>query len=253
MRRSVFIGYDPRETEAFAVCRQSIRRLSGNIPISAVALDEMREAGLYHRPTSRKDGRLWDDISEAPMSTAFAISRFLTPILAKSGWALFMDCDVLARNDLYDLFDLADPSYAVMCVKHHHVPPEGVKMDGQLQTLYARKNWSSVMLFNCDHPANRRLTVELINTVPGRDLHRFCWLEDDEIGALPQAWNWLAGYSPKSCDPSLVHFTNGTPNIPGYEDAPYADEWLAERRAWLNGRLGTIPREPKRNGLGVHA
>jgi hypothetical protein len=100
-------------------------------------------------------------------------------------------------------------------------------MDGQIQTAYARKNWSSVCVFNCDHPANRALTVDLVNTLPGRDLHRFCWLADNEIGALDPKWNWLAGHSDAAIDPAIVHFTDGVPSMPGYEDAPFADEWFA--------------------------
>ncbi|MBN9548786.1 MAG: hypothetical protein J0H31_07870, partial [Alphaproteobacteria bacterium] len=185
-----------REIDAFAVARNSIRRHMIS-PVSArgVVLADLRARGLYTRPTSRKDGRLWDEISEAPMATEFACSRFLVPHLASSGWALFMDCDMLVRRDLQRLFGLADPSKAVMVVKHNHQPTDAVKMDGQAQLRYARKNWSSVMLFNCDHPANKALTVELVNTVPGRDLHRFCWLEDDLIGELSPEWNWLVGHS----------------------------------------------------------
>jgi hypothetical protein len=237
MNRSIYIGYDPREAEAFAVCRHSLRRLSGDIPVHAICLDDMRRKGLYWRQTEHCDGRLWDTISEAPMATEFAISRFLTPILAKRGWALFLDCDILARDDVNELFDQADPSKAVMCVQHKHEPPPGVKMDGQLQTLYRRKNWSSVMLLNCEHAANEALTVNLINTVPGRDLHRFCWLKDDEIGALDPTWNYLVGHTDASFDPKLVHFTEGGPWFEAYRDVPYADEWRAERSLWLNDEL----------------
>jgi lipopolysaccharide biosynthesis glycosyltransferase len=168
------------------------------------------------------------------MATEFAISRFLVPHLAKSGWALFMDCDMLVRADLMELFALADPSKAVMCVKHRHVPPPGLKMDGQEQTRYARKNWSSVMLLNRDHPANKRLTVEMINSVPGRDLHRFCWLEDDKIGELPPEWNFLVGHTklPRGKSPKIVHFTEGTPAMAGYENVEFADEFWAQLQAW---------------------
>lgn len=242
---SIWVGYDPRETEAFAVCRQSLRRHAPHVPTHAIALDEVRGAGLYWRPTSTKDGRLWDDISEAPMATEFAISRFLAPHLAGEGWAVFMDCDILARTDLRELWASLDPEYAVMCVKHpNYTPPDQIKMDGQLQTLYARKNWSSVMAINVDHPANRILTVERINELPGRDLHAFCWLKDHHIGALHPKWNWLVGVSDPSIDPGLVHFTSGGPWFENYRDVPYADEWLAERRQWLQwARTRTGPRE----------
>jgi hypothetical protein len=227
--RAIYIGADPREADAFTVARSSaVRRLSAAIPVHGLHLADMIGSGLYHRPTERRGAQLWDTISDAPMATEFAISRFLTPIIARAQWALFMDCDVLVRADLAELFDLADPSKAVMCVQHAHRPAPGLKMDGQLQTFYARKNWSSVCLFNTAHPANRRLTVEAVNTWPGRDLHAFRWLADDEIGALPVEWNWLAGHSDPQIDPKIVHHTDGSPCMPGYEAAPYADEWRAE-------------------------
>lgn len=231
--QSIWIGFDPREADAFAVCRHSINRhLIAPIPVRGVVLTDLRTGGLYTRPTGHRDGRLWDEISQAPMATEFACSRFLVPRLAKSGWALFMDCDMLVRADLQKLFDLADPTKAVMVVQHDHRPRETVKMDGQAQTLYARKNWSSVILWNVDHPANQALTTELINTVPGRDLHRFCWLDDAEIGALEVKWNWLVGHSDPEVNPSIVHFTDGIPTMPGYADCDYADEWRAELERW---------------------
>ena len=232
--RSIWIGYDPREADGYAVVRASIRR-HAEVPylIMPVSLSAVRHAGLYRRPTSCRDGKLWDDISEAAMSTEFAVSRFLVPRLAGSGWALFADCDVLVRKDIGQLFDMADDRYAAMCVKHAHVPTEATKMGGHAQTHYPRKNWSSVVLYNCDHPANKALTVDLINTVPGRDLHRFCWLADDLIGDLPVEWNWLAGVPLPVDDPALVHFTLGIPSLPDCKDMPYADEWRDELSRWL--------------------
>jgi lipopolysaccharide biosynthesis glycosyltransferase len=237
VKRSIFIGYDPREAEAFAVCRHSLRRLSGDIPVYAICLDEMRALKLYWRSMEKRDGRLWDAISDAPCATEFAISRFLTPVLAAEGWALFIDCDFLAAADVNELFDQADPKYAVMCVKHEHNPAEAIKMDGQLQTLYKRKNWSSCMLFNCAHPANEALTVDLINSVPGRDLHAFSWLKDDEIGALDPAWNFLVGHTDPSIKPKLIHWTSGGPWFDGYRKVPFAAEWFAERVRWLNDEI----------------
>jgi lipopolysaccharide biosynthesis glycosyltransferase len=233
LKQSIWIGFDPREADAFAVARHSINRhLITPIPVRGVVLSGLRAAGLYNRPTSRREGRLWDEISEAPMATEFACSRFLVPHLAQSGWAVFMDCDMLVRTDLMKLFQQADSTKAVQVVKHNHQPSEGVKMDGQAQTRYARKNWSSVILWNVDHPANKGLTTELINSVPGRDLHRFCWLEDDLIGELHPKWNWLVGHSDPEIDPAIVHFTDGIPTMQGYEDSEYADEWRAELERW---------------------
>jgi hypothetical protein len=234
---AIYIGFDARESAAFAVCRHSIKkRLNLPIPIYGVVLDDLRQSGLYRRPTEIRDGKLWDVISDAPMSTEFAVSRFLVKELATRGrkegepvgWALFMDCDMLARENLVRLFEQANPKYAVMCVKHKHMPPPGTKMDGQAQVQYARKNWTSLMLINGDHPANSALTVELINTVPGRDLHRFCWLKDEDIGELSPEWNWLVGHN----EPKVVHFTEGYPLLPGYEDVDFAEEWRQAFHAW---------------------
>ena len=236
VKRSIWIGYDGRETDAFAVARHSIRRhLTQPIPIRGLVLSRLREQGLYYRPTSVKDGRLWDDISDAPMSTEFSVSRFLTGILAKSGWALFVDADFLAFGNAVRLFELADDSKAVMCVKHNHVPTSETKMDGQLQVAYPKKNWSSCFLINASHEANRALTVEYINTVPGRDLHAFKWLEDDSlIGELPAEWNHLVGITQSNEKPKFAHFTSGIPSMKGYENSQYADEWRRELEDWAS-------------------
>lgn len=234
MKRSIWIGFDPRETAAFAVTRHSIKeRLSVPIPINGIVLEEMQRLGVYTRPHERRDGVLWDVISDAPMSTEFACSRFLTPILARRGWALFMDCDMLVLGDVVDLFDEAEQSdKALLCVQHRHQVAEGApKMDGQVQVNYARKNWSSVFLINCDHPANSRLTLGMVNSLPGRDLHRLCWLEDHEIGALDPGWNVLVGHT-ECADPKLLHFTSGIPLMAGYENCPFADEWRKALTNW---------------------
>ncbi len=227
MTRRLFIGWDPAELRAWNVARSSAEVVtSTRLEVRRVALQELRQRRLYTRPTEQTEHGYWDEISAAPMSTGHAIARFLVPTLCDyRGWALFTDGDVLFRRDLEELFALADPRYAVQVVQHEHVPSESVKMTGHAQTQYRRKNWSSVMLLNCGHPANRALTADLVNTVPGRDLHRFCWLPDDLVGALPQVWNVLIGHSPDAGDAAIVHFTSGLPDMPGYEHVPYADEW----------------------------
>jgi hypothetical protein len=218
-----YLGFDRTQPDGYTVAARSLVKTSRHdVPVYSLRLSALRVRELYTRPTEERDGQLWDCISDAPMSTEFAISRFLVPTLAKEGWALFADSDVLFRANVLDM--PRDQRYAVMCVKHQHNPANTEKMDGKQQTQYARKNWSSVMLFNCDHPANKALTVEAVNTKPGRDLHRFYWLDDDEIGELPPEWNWLVGHS-QPCEPKAVHFTDGTPDMAGYETAPYADEW----------------------------
>jgi len=250
IKQVICIGYDPREEDAFKVAEASAAAHAppGTL-ITGIYLTELVAKGIYRRRTETQNGKLWDVISEAPMSTEFAISRFLSIDVAdfaleeaslewdwETTWVMFMDCDMLVRKPLAPLFELANKSEnkdkALLCVQHHHNPPEGVKMDGQLQLRYARKNWSSVMLINPFAASNMLdLTGELVNRVPGRDLHRFCWLRDDEIGALPVEYNWLVGHSPNDVDPTIVHFTEGGPWFGGeYLSVPYADEWLAWRK-----------------------
>lgn len=227
---SVYVGWDAREVWAYEVaCHSLLKRSSVPVRITPLRLRPLELAGLIRRPRSVKHGRMWDHVSDAPMSTEFANSRFLTPLLAQSGWALFVDCDVVFLEDVAALFALADDEYAVMCVQHDSLTGQGDgwKMDGQMQTDYPRKNWSSVMLFNCDHPANRGLSLERINGLPGRDLHRFCWLDDRWIGALPAEWNWLVGVQSRPPTPKLAHFTLGGPWLPGWVPHEHDDLWLA--------------------------
>lgn len=246
MSRTIYIGFDSREAEAFFVARESIRQYDKMTPIYGLVLEDLRAAGLYTRPMeirmTQKRRQMWDLLSDAPMATEFANSRFLIGHLSGSGYALFMDCDVLVRCDIRRLFEICerDPSKAVWCVKHEHKPVHGMKMDGQQQTKYARKNWSSVMVWNVDHPAHDGLTLEAINTLPGRDLHRFCWVKDEDIGELGSEWNLLVGASDPVPDAKIVHFTNGGPWIYGFERVDYSDEWRAARVRSTNSAHGLL-------------
>lgn len=231
----IFVGFDVDQMRASVVAEFSAGATARWQPdVRRLALGEMIARGLYTRPTiypSEAHPGYWDAISEAPMSTAHAISRFLVPALCDyEGWAVFTDGDVLFRRDVRDLFALADPRYAVQVVQHDYAPSQGNKMEGQTQTRYARKNWSSVVLWNCGHPANLVLTVGIVNAVPGRDLHRFSWLDDALIGSLPPEWNWLVGHSDPAIDPAIAHFTSGVPDMSGYEHVAYADEWYSVAR-----------------------
>ena len=246
VKQVICIGYDPREEDAFNVAVESAKKFAPeNTLVTGIYLSELVAKGWYTRRTESRDGKLWDVISDAPMSTEFAISRFLSVEVADAAieaagrewdfhnttWVMFMDCDMLVRKPLAPLFELANTKEnlekAILCVQHKHEPPEGVKMDGQAQLRYARKNWSSVMLLNPFHPSNMLdLTIELVNKVPGRDLHRFCWVDDRHIGALPVEYNWLVGHSPNDVDPTIVHYTEGGPWFEGYKNVPYGDEWL---------------------------
>ncbi|MBI2961498.1 MAG: glycosyltransferase [Betaproteobacteria bacterium] len=216
----VFIGYDPREAVAWSVLAHSIQvRSSVPVAIAPLALAQLREVLVRARHPLQ--------------STDFAFSRFLVPYLSRySGWSVFLDCDMLALDDIANLWALRDERYAVQVVKHDHRPREKTKFLGEPQTAYEKKNWSSVMLFN--NGKCRALTPEYVNRAGGLDLHQFEWLESEAlIGALPGRWNHLVGCSAPSREVSLVHYTLGGPYFPEFADCEYADEWRAEREAML--------------------
>ncbi len=220
-----FIGHDTREPEASRVALATLR--AQGVTGSLLVDDTLRTHGLLTRPVDPRGGRTFDLISRANQSTEFAVSRFLTPILATSKWALFVDADVIFMTyAIQTLRALADDRFAVQVVKHQHNPTTDSKMVGQAQQAYPRKNWSSVMLFNTEHPANRRLTLYDVNNRPGLYLHQFGWLNDAEIGELPPAYNWLVNEQPKPDPCYITHFTNGGPFTPGWPGAPNDELWL---------------------------
>lgn len=242
MTHTVCIGYDPREWEAYLVCEDSLRR-HAKAPVNVIKLDlgALREAGFYDRPYRVDErGQMWDERDDRPFSVQFSFSRFLVPAIVKSGPALFVDCDFVFRRDVGELFAKFDPQYAVQVVKHNHIPKTAVKMDGISQHAYARKNWSSCMLWNCGHHGNMALTVEAVNTKPGRDLHGFKWLPDCYIGEIPEAWNWLADASPTTeegnpDDIAAIHYTSGGPWFAHMRDCPYAEVYNEAAAAmWKN-------------------
>ena len=221
----VFIGYEPREDMAYQVCKHSILKHQPNAQVAPLIQKELRQTGWYKRPV------------DALASTEFTFTRFLVPELANfKGWAVFMDCDMILTTDIKELFDQADDQYAVMCVKHDYTPREGVKMDGQKQTIYPRKNWSSVVLWNCGHPSNRNVTQDLVNETElnGAYFHRFSWLEDKEIGELDHTWNYLVGVYDDIETPKLIHYTEGGPWFENYRDCEFNELWKQELFEMMN-------------------
>lgn len=205
-----------------------------SVPLAVEQLDVrmLEHSGIYRRNWKIKDGQFIDTFDQRPFSTEFAFTRFLVPALCQwRGWAIFCDSDFLFRRDIADLWHLRDDEKAVLVVQHDHVPQEKEKSDGRPQSTYWRKNWSSMVLWNCAHASNRMLVPYMVNGKTGQYLHSFSWLRDDEIGALPMQWNWLEGQHPKppagEAEPCAVHFTRGTPDKPGYARVDYADEWRA--------------------------
>jgi hypothetical protein len=216
----VFIGFDERETVAFNVLAHSIHaRASQPVSVAPIRLSQLKQVFSRERHPLQ--------------STDFSFSRFLTPYLSGfAGWSVFMDCDMLMRADIAELWSLRNERYAVMVVKHEHVPRETVKFLGEPQTKYEKKNWSSVMLFN--NARCKTLTPEYVNNASGLELHQFKWLgNDDLIGALPHRWTHLVGYDSPESNAALVHFTLGGPYFEEYAACEYADEWRRARDEML--------------------
>lgn len=212
MTPTVYIGYDSSVDIAARVCEYSIQSRSQTARIHLIDRSKITE---YTRP------------NDPLATTEFTFTRFLVPYLTDyKGWAVFCDCDFLWTCDIAELFQLTDESKAVMVVKHDYVPKSAVKMIDKPQSFYARKNWSSMILWNCKHPANSVLTPELINTVSADYLHQFKWLTNDQIGELDKTWNWLAGYY-QGDSPKAIHYTDGGPWINVLDS--YSAEWLAEK------------------------
>lgn len=226
----VYIGHDPGAQAAYDVAAHSLRRhASRPVHVTGLHAETLAAQGLLRRPTDARGGQLYDIASQAPCSTEFAISRFLVPLLAQHGFALFVDCDVVFLADVSHIMDCCNPDMAVQVVRHQYAPTAETKMVGRQQTRYPRKNWSSVVVWNCDHPANRRLSLDDINHRPGRDLHAFYWLADAEIGYLPPNCNWLVGEQPRPSAPVVAHFTSGGPWLPGWAGAEHDDIWTRAR------------------------
>jgi len=225
----IFVGWDSREDIAYQVCKHSIVSKQPEAEVVPLKQHELREKNLYWRER------------DLMASTEFTFTRFLLPELTEyKGWALFMDCDMILTTDIKELFDQADDQYAVMCVQHDYTPREGVKMDGQKQTVYPRKNWSSVMLINCGHPSNRALNRELVNDpeIGGAYLHRFSWLDDSEIGELDHTWNYLVGVYDDIKKPKLIHYTEGGPYFKDYFYCDYHQLWKDEYKG-MTGNIFT--------------
>ena len=212
----IFIGYDPREAIAYHVCTNSIIRQSSEpVSFNPLALNILK--GYDERHT---DG-----------SNHFIYSRFLVPHLMNyQGWAIFIDGDMILRSDIKELWDLRDESKAVMVVKHDYQTRMAEKYLGSKNENYPRKNWSSVILWNCGHPANASVTPEFVQSATGAQVHRFTWLTDVLVGELPKEWNWLDIEYEWNPLAKLVHYTLGTPCFHEFADkGDFADEWHRER------------------------
>ncbi len=205
------IGYDEREAVAYHTFCQSVLEKS-SMSVSFVPLN-LSSIKTYIE--SHNDG-----------SNAFIYSRFLTPyIFSFDGWAIFADGDMICRADIADLWANRDESKAVLCAKHEYKTKANGKYLGNKNQDYPRKNWSSLVLWNCGHPANKILTPEFISSQTGAFLHRFQWLEDSLIGELSKDWNWLTTEYEDNYNAKLLHYTLGTPCFKDYWSTDMSDEW----------------------------
>ena len=208
---NLFVGFDPREAVAYHVfCSSIIQNTSVPVQITPLVLSQLQEFNEMH-----------DD-----RSNDFVYSRFLTPYLTNfNGWAIFADGDMICQGDLKELIDMADPLKAVMVVKHDYQTKATQKYLGNINENYPRKNWSSVILWNCDHPKHKILTPDFVSKQTGKFLHRFSWLDDQDIGELPLEWNWLASEYKVNREAKLIHYTLGTPCFKDYKNSDMADIW----------------------------
>lgn len=204
---SLYVGFDPREACVYhTFCQSVIEHASKPVQFIPLNLD------------GQQDG-----------TNSFTYSRYLVPSLQDyEGWALFCDGDMLVTDDIYRLYELRDESKAVMVVKHDYRTNSPRKYIGTPLANdnidYPRKNWSSVMLLNCGHPSNKILTPELVGEAGGGFLHRFQWLDDEDIGDLPFEWNHLVGeYEDKHA--KLYHHTLGSPGFEYYSKCYSSREW----------------------------
>lgn len=212
---NIFIGYDPRESVVFHTCVNSIIRHSTQ-PISITPL-ALKNLNSYKE--SHTDG-----------SNQFIYSRFLVPYLQNyNGWAVYIDGDMILRDDISNLWKLRDPNNAIMVVKHDYKTKSRIKYLGSINEDYPRKNWSSVILWNSSHLACRKLSPKFIENAHGSELHRFKWLEENLIGELPIEWNWLPDEFGSNLNAKLIHFTIGAPCFHEYANVPMSSEWHHER------------------------
>jgi len=216
----IFVGYDPVESVAWHTMAHSIFARSSR-PVALIPVNVANLKSVFHRERDPKQ------------SNEFSFTRFLVPYLSGyQGHALFFDCDMLLRCDVAEIFEVLEsqPGKAVYVVKHDYQPRDDIKYLNTVQYKYPRKNWSSVVLWDCGHPANRAVTPDFVNHGSAMELHRFSWLKDDQIGELNVRWNWLVGeYDEPPQDVKNVHWTVGGPYFEEYKGSDFAPEWFAER------------------------
>jgi len=212
----IFIGYDPREAVAYHTCVNSIiRHASQPVAIVPLALNLFSDYKEIHT-----DG-----------SNHFVYTRFLVPHLMEfRGWAIFIDGDMIICDDIIKLWNLRQFDKDVMVVKHNYQTRRHVKYLNSKNENYPRKNWSSVILWNCGSESNQQLTPELVQKSSGEFLHRFSWITDSGIGELPIEWNWLPDEYGINKKAKLLHYTLGAPCFDEFAETVQANVWHEEHK-----------------------
>lgn len=205
----VFIGHDSTQEINSRACTHSLNR--HGVDPDWVDLKRMRKMGY----TRKEDG-----------STEFAYTRFLVPYLCGyKGYAIFCDSDFIWR-DSPELMAPWVEDAPVYCVQHPKMEvASNTKFRGNKNEWYPRKWWSSMMVFNCEHPdIIQNLTLENVNSKSPAWLHRMEWASS--VGSIPQEYNHLVRYYEHNEDAVAIHFTEGTPMYHEYRNDDYAEEWL---------------------------
>ena len=205
------VGFDQREAVAYHTFVQSVIE-NASIPVRFMPLD-IKSLKTYNE--THTDG-----------SNEFIYTRFLVPYLMNfKGWAIYADGDMICVEDIKKLWDLRDKKYAVQVVQHDYKTKVTKKYWGNKNENYPRKNWSSVIIWNCEHEKHKILSPKFIQNQTGSFLHRFNWLNDDEIGNIDKKWNWLAMEYEEEKDINLIHYTIGTPCFKEYSNGPFSSYW----------------------------
>ena len=217
----IVVGFDQKEAVAYHTFVQSVIN-TATLPVRFLPLN-INSLSTYKEV--HEDG-----------SNNFIYSRFLVPYLLNfKGWAIYADGDMVCLEDIKKLWDLRDENYAVQVVKHNYKTKITKKYLGHKNEDYPRKNWSSLILWNCKHPSHKILTPKFIQKQNGSYLHRFSWIKDNEIGELKKEWNWLAMEYEEKDDINLIHYTIGTPCFKEYEKTSLASYWKKSFLNLLNG------------------
>ena len=217
----IVVGFDQKEAVAYHTFVQSVIN-TATLPVRFLPLN-INSLSTYKEV--HEDG-----------SNNFIYSRFLVPYLLNfKGWAIYADGDMVCLEDIKKLWDLRDENYAVQVVKHNYKTKITKKYLGHKNEDYPRKNWSSLILWNCKHPSHKILTPKFIQKQNGAYLHRSSWIKDNEIGELKKEWNWLAMEYEEKDDINLIHYTIGTPCFKEYENTSLASYWKKSFLNLLNG------------------